>query len=147
MSKNMTVGQVFIMITLFGLLLIGGFNFYLGYIVDNDGVIPDGIDESAIKGNFSRFNSELQNTSETIDESKEDVPVIGGLLDFFASGIDSIKTAWNSIGFMRDYVDFTRENSPLGTFLPNTWWTMVIALLVILLALVGIGAFWRFNLA
>ena len=144
-QQQYNVGTMFIGLGLFALLLIGGFNFYFGFIAANDGTIPDGIDQTDFTNNFARFDSQFENTSTTIDETKDDIPVIGGLLDFFASGIDSIKTAWNSIGFMKDYVNVVRTTKPFDTFLPEQWWNIVISIFTIVLVLIGISAFWRYN--
>ena len=145
-QQQYSVGTIFIGISIFALLLIGGFNFYLGFLVDNNAATPAGIDEASIQASFNRFNSTLASTADDIDANKTKIPVVSGLFDFFASGIDSIKTAWNSIGFMRDYVNFARTNTELDKFLPESWWSIITSLFVIILVLIGIGALWRYQL-
>jgi len=140
------VGSMFIGLGIFALLLMGGFNFFLGFVVENDGTIPAGINETKLNENFARFDSSFSNTSSTIDETKDDIPVIGGLLDFFASGIDSIKAAWDSIGFMKDYVNFVRSTPPFDKFLPTQFWSIILSMFTIVLVLIGISAFWRYNI-
>ena len=145
-QQQFNIGSVFIGLSLFALLRIGGFNFYLGYLVDNSATLPDGINKTEIQSSFGRFDNELGDTSNSINTTKGDSTEQAGFFDYFAVGISSVRTAWDSIGFMADYVNFVRDNTKLGQFLPDEWWSIVLSIFTIVLVLVGISAFWRYNI-
>lgn len=145
-AQGTTIGGILVAVFLFSVLVISGFTFYLGSLVDNDVALPAGINNTNIQKSFNSFESGLNETAEEIDSQKNQVPFIGGAIDFFATGVDSMKTAGASLGFMKEYVSFARTNTKLGEFLPKTFWDMLVAILTIILVFVGLGALWRYNL-
>lgn len=145
-AQGTTIGGILVAVFLFSVLVISGFTFYLGSLVDNDVALPDGVNDTNIYASFDRFETNLSNTADDIDSKKNQVPFIGGAIDFFATGVDSMKTAGASIGFVKEYINFARQNTILGTFLPDTFWSMIIAIFTIILVFVGLGALWRYRL-
>lgn len=145
-AQNTTIGGILVGVFLFSILIISGFTFYLGSLVDNNVALPDGVNETNIYNSFQKFEDNLSSTADDIDSKKNQVPFIGGAIDFFATGVDSMKTAGASIGFVKEYINFARTNTVLGTFLPDTFWGMLTAILTIILVFVGLGALWRYQL-
>lgn len=140
------IGTVLVSSFIFVLLIISGFNLYLGTLYANDADIPDSIDEDKLNKAFSRFNSSFVNTTSEIDDQKNRIPILSEIADFFATGADSIKAAWDSIGFMNDYINFAKDNTVFGKILPDTFWGLLVSVFSIILVFIGLSALWRWNL-
>ena len=145
-KAQINIGQVLVGCFLFIVLIMGGFNFYFGSLYENSVSPPSGVDEANFTASFSGFNESFGDTANETYKERNKIPIIGGTLDFISAGVDAVKSSWDSVGFMGDYVQFVRKNTVLGKFLPDSFWTMLIAVMTIILTLIGIGALWRWNL-
>lgn len=145
-QSGITIGQLFAAIFFFSFILISGFTFYMGSLVDNGGSIPDGINQTEFQQTFASYETNLTQRADEINSEKNSVPLIGGAIDFFAGGINSIKIAWSSLDFVKSYLQFAQSNTVLGQYLPQTFWGMMGAILTILLVLIVLGALWRYRL-
>jgi hypothetical protein len=146
-QSGITIGQLFVAIFFFAIILISGFTFYLGSIVDNGATIPDGINQTQFETTFLAYEQNLTQRADEINSEKNSVPLIGGAIDFFAGGINSIKIGWSSLDFVKSYLQFAQSNTVLGKYLPQTFWSMMGAIFTILIILIVLGALWRYRLA
>lgn len=142
-----TIGGLFVAIFLFTLIIIGGFTFYFGSLVDNGSAIPDGVNETQLYASFDKFEDNISTTATSIDSNKSSAPIVGGTIDFFSGGLDSIKAGFTSLQMTKDYIAFTQKHTVLGTFLPDTFWGLISAILTIVIVFIVLGALWRYNLS
>ena len=150
---QVSIGQALLGVFLFAILIIGGMNAYLGNLYENDVSVPSTIDEAKFEAMFGKYDgtgksnitTALANTSSSI-HTKSKVPFFGTAIDFFAIGSESISKGYDSIGFVSSYVIFAQDNTVLGTFLPSSFWGLLLSIFTIILVLVVVGALWRYNL-
>ena len=143
---QINIGQVLVTSVIFVILVIGGFNFYLGSLYANEVSIPAGINQADLNATFSKFDTSIANTANSTYENRNRIPILSGIRDFFSAGVDSIKAAYDSIGFMNDYVAFVKKDTVLGAFLPQSFWGLLVSIFTIILTLIGLSALWRWNL-
>ena len=141
-----TLGNIFLALGLFTLLLMGAFNLFLGHVVSNDVELSETINTAAYTAQFDRVNANLSQTADIMNDNKTKIPFVSATFDFFATGIDSVKAAWISVDIMTDYMTLIQTNSPLSFIIPKSIWGIVITILSILLILVVLGALWRYQL-
>lgn len=141
-----TLGHIIMAIGVFILLLMGAFNFFIGFTAENEVDLSDSVDEDAYRALFENATRNVSNTADTVDQNKSSTPKIIQGFDFFVSGIDSIKAIWGSVDIMNDYMNLAKKDTPLGYILPTSFWTIVGALVTIFIIFVVLGALWRYNL-
>jgi hypothetical protein len=140
------IGTILVACFLFVILLMGGFNFYLGSLYSNGVTVPDGINQTELDASFEKFKKNYTDARVKIDDQKNRIPVLSEIADFFATGADSIKAAWDSIGFMKTYINFVQKNTVIGSLLPASFWSMFLSVITIILTFIGLSALWRWNL-
>lgn len=144
-KAQVTVGQLFIGVVIFVALFAFSFNFFLGHTLANDITLSDSINTTAYQKLIADAQENITTNQQNVEANKTNQPPLGGF-DFFSAGVESIKTLWNTGDMAGQYVVFVQKESGVGKYLPESFFGFVMAIVIVTVILIVLGALWRYGL-
>ena len=141
-AQEKTLGSTITILFFASFLFIAGFMGYLSILDDNSVTMSEDVNISKIEATFA----ESKDLSNSVQNQSSTLPSFLDSFDFLSVGYDSIKSLFGAPALFGNIISFIRENS-FFRWLPNEFWGTIIGIIVAIVTLIVLGAFWRYKFA
>jgi hypothetical protein len=141
-AQQKNIGSVVVLIFIASFLFLAGFLGYLSLLDDNSVSMDNEIDLTKIQVTFN----ESKNISNTIQNGSKALPGFLNNFDFLSVGYDSLKSLLDAPALFVNIVSFIKENS-FFRLLPEQFWGTIVGIIVSIIVLLALSAFWRYRFA
>lgn len=141
-AQQTNLGSIIVLVFMASFLFLAGFLGYLSFLDDNSATIAEDVDLTKIEVTFNQS----KNLSNSIQGESKSLPGFLNNFDFLSVGYDSLKTLLNAPALFTNIISFIQENS-FFRLLPPQFWATIVGIVISIITLIALSAFWRYRFA
>lgn len=143
MKGQIKAGNLIIAFIVLSFVLLGLFNLYAGFLVDND-VNPDSSIQTAVNELYGNATNEGSNAQVDSEDTSSQTASDDGI-SLFARGAKVLKSVQNTGIIALNSIDIL-EDGTKETQLPTEFYVTIGLILTLIFVFAVAGAYWKFDL-